>query len=70
MQFQVLTLRLTPTLSLTLTPTLTPSLTLTLKVPYLVDPNTGVELFESLAIVEYLDAVYTADVKGSGQGQG
>ena len=53
MQFQV------PWLNLTLTPTLT--LTLTLKVPYLVDPNTGVELFESLAIVEYLDAVYTAD---------
>jgi len=27
----------------------------------LVDPNTGVALFESLAIIEYLDAVYTAD---------
>ena len=44
-----------------LNPSLTLTLTLTLKVPYLVDPNTGVELFESLAIVEYLDAVYTAD---------
>ena len=52
-QFQVPWLN--PSLTLTLT------LTLTLKVPYLVDPNTGVELFESLAIVEYLDAVYTAD---------
>ena len=27
--------------------------------PYLVDPNTGVALFESLEIIEYLDAVYT-----------
>ena len=31
------------------------------QVPYLVDPNTGVALFESLEIIEYLDAVYTAD---------
>uniref|UniRef100_A0A7S0HXD0 GST N-terminal domain-containing protein n=1 Tax=Phaeocystis antarctica TaxID=33657 RepID=A0A7S0HXD0_9EUKA len=29
------------------------------QVPYLVDPNTGVALFESLEIIEYLDAVYT-----------
>ena len=29
------------------------------QVPYLVDPNTGVELFESPEIVEYLEAVYT-----------
>eukprot|EP00304_Pavlova_gyrans_P012803 CAMPEP_0206046314 /NCGR_PEP_ID=MMETSP1466-20131121/18305_1 /ASSEMBLY_ACC=CAM_ASM_001126 /TAXON_ID=44452 /ORGANISM="Pavlova gyrans, Strain CCMP608" /LENGTH=309 /DNA_ID=CAMNT_0053421289 /DNA_START=17 /DNA_END=946 /DNA_ORIENTATION=+ len=30
------------------------------QVPFLVDPNTGVELFESDAIVDYLDAVYTS----------
>jgi len=29
------------------------------QVPYLVDPNTGLELFESTEIVKYLDAVYT-----------
>ena len=29
------------------------------QVPYLVDPNTGIELFESPEIVEYLEAVYT-----------
>jgi glutathione S-transferase len=29
------------------------------QVPYLVDPNTGVEMFESTAIVDYLDKVYT-----------
>jgi len=29
------------------------------QVPFLVDPNTGVELFESPEIIEYLDAVYT-----------
>jgi len=29
------------------------------QVPYLVDPNTGVELFESVAIRIYLDRVYT-----------
>mmetsp|Transcript_12342 Transcript_12342/g.13700 ORF Transcript_12342/g.13700 Transcript_12342/m.13700 type:complete len:346 (-) Transcript_12342:68-1105(-) len=29
------------------------------QVPYLVDPNTGLELFESPEICEYLDAVYT-----------
>ena len=34
------------------------------RTPPYTDPNTGVELFESLAIVEYLDAVYTTDVKG------
>jgi len=30
------------------------------QVPYLVDPNTGVELFESIEIQQYLDEVYTA----------
>ena len=29
------------------------------QVPFLVDPNTGVELFESPDILEYLEAVYT-----------
>lgn len=29
------------------------------QVPYLVDPNTGIEMFESPEIMEYLDAVYT-----------
>lgn len=29
------------------------------QVPFLVDPNTGLELFESPEICEYLDAVYT-----------
>lgn len=29
------------------------------QVPFLVDPNTGVELFESNEIVEYLEEVYT-----------
>ena len=29
------------------------------QVPYLVDPNTGVEMFESEEIVKYLDEVYT-----------
>ena len=29
------------------------------QVPFLVDPNTGIELFESNEIVEYLDEVYT-----------
>ena len=29
------------------------------QVPFLVDPNTGVEMFEGAEIVEYLDAVYT-----------
>ena len=29
------------------------------QVPYLVDPNTGVELFESPEILEYLESVYT-----------
>jgi hypothetical protein len=28
-------------------------------VPYLIDPNTGVELFESIEIRMYLDRVYT-----------
>jgi glutathione S-transferase len=27
-------------------------------VPYLVDPNTGVEMFESADIVRYLDRTY------------
>lgn len=31
------------------------------QVPYLVDPNTGVEMFEGPEIVEYLDAVYTTN---------
>ena len=31
----------------------------TFQVPYLVDPNTGIEMFESAEIVEYLEAVYT-----------
>lgn len=31
------------------------------QVPFLVDPNTGIELFESPEIVEYLDKVYTVD---------
>ena len=30
------------------------------QVPYLVDPNTGVELFESVEIKKYLDQVYVA----------
>ena len=29
------------------------------QVPYLVDPNTGVELFESPEIIDYLEEVYT-----------
>jgi glutathione S-transferase len=29
------------------------------QVPFLVDPNTGIEMFESAEIVEYLDQVYT-----------
>jgi len=29
------------------------------QVPYLVDPNTGIEMFESAEICEYLDKVYT-----------
>ena len=29
------------------------------QVPYLVDPNTGIEMFESAEICQYLDAVYT-----------
>jgi len=33
------------------------------QVPYLIDPNTGVELFESLAIVDYLEKVYTVKQK-------
>jgi glutathione S-transferase len=31
-----------------------------MQVPYLVDPNTGVEMFESAAIIEYLQATYAA----------
>ena len=30
-----------------------------MQVPFLVDPNTGVEMFESEAIVDYLDKTYT-----------
>jgi glutathione S-transferase len=29
------------------------------QVPYLVDPNTGVEMYESEEIVKYLEEVYT-----------
>lgn len=29
------------------------------QVPYLVDPNTGIEMFESVAILKYLEDVYT-----------
>ena len=29
-----------------------------LQVPYLEDPNTGVKMFESAAIVDYLNATY------------
>mmetsp|Transcript_27846 Transcript_27846/g.34386 ORF Transcript_27846/g.34386 Transcript_27846/m.34386 type:complete len:397 (+) Transcript_27846:120-1310(+) len=29
------------------------------QVPYLIDPNTGIEMFESFEICEYLDSVYT-----------
>jgi len=29
------------------------------QVPFLVDPNTGVEMYESAEICEYLEAVYT-----------
>lgn len=28
--------------------------------PYIIDPNTGVEMFESAEIVKYLEQVYTA----------
>lgn len=31
------------------------------QVPYLIDPNTGIEMYESAAIVEYLDKVYTVN---------
>jgi glutathione S-transferase len=33
------------------------------QVPFLVDPNTGLELFESTEIVKYLEAVYTLPQK-------
>lgn len=29
------------------------------QVPYIIDPNTGVEMFESQQIVKYLETVYT-----------
>jgi glutathione S-transferase len=29
------------------------------QVPYLIDPNTGVEMFESAEIVEYLEKTYS-----------
>ncbi|MDX1804995.1 MAG: glutathione S-transferase N-terminal domain-containing protein [Alcanivorax sp.] len=32
----------------------------TIAIPYLVDPNTGTELFESKAILDYLDTTYAA----------
>jgi glutathione S-transferase len=31
-----------------------------IQVPYLVDPNTGVQLYESAAIVDYLEYQYAA----------
>lgn len=31
----------------------------TFQVPYIIDPNTGIEMFESNEICDYLDAVYT-----------
>jgi glutathione S-transferase len=31
------------------------------QVPFLVDPNTGIEMFESAEICQYLDAVYTVE---------
>lgn len=31
-----------------------------LQVPYLEDPNTGVEMFESAEIIEYLKQTYAA----------
>lgn len=31
------------------------------QVPYLKDPNTGIEMFESVEILQYLDAVYTTE---------
>jgi glutathione S-transferase len=34
----------------------------TFQVPYLVDPNTGVSLYESYDIVDYLDKVYTVSI--------
>jgi glutathione S-transferase len=33
------------------------------QVPFLVDPNTGIEMFESNEILKYLDAVYTSKEK-------
>ena len=33
----------------------------TFQVPFLVDPNTGIEMFESAEIVEYLNKVYTVN---------
>lgn len=42
------------------------------QVPFLVDPNTGIEMFESIEICQYLDAVYTTaivpDLSASGEG--
>lgn len=35
------------------------------QVPFLVDPNTGIEMFESASIVEYLDQVYGPDAPGA-----
>ena len=34
----------------------------TFQVPYLEDPNTGVAIFESTAIVEYLKSSYAVDL--------
>ncbi len=31
-----------------------------MQVPYLIDPNTGIEMFESAAIIEYLNTTYSA----------
>ena len=29
------------------------------QIPYIIDPNTGVEMFESVEIVKYLEQTYT-----------
>lgn len=35
------------------------------QVPYLIDDNTGIAMFESAEIVDYLDAVYGAGAEGA-----
>ena len=34
------------------------------QVPFLVDPNTGIEMYESNEIVDYLESVYTVSLEG------